>query len=54
MTEIMTYGYCVYHELECDFIGQCRECPHNSAEDIKWFEQDEENETEVTKTFSDN
>ena len=33
----MTYGYCAYHEIECDYAGQCIECPHNAKEDIEWF-----------------
>lgn len=38
----MTYGYCVYHEIECDYSGSCRDCPHNTEEDTEWFKQDEE------------
>lgn len=38
----MTYGYCVYHEIECDYSGTCRDCPHNTEEDTEWFKQDEE------------
>ena len=38
----MTYGYCVYHEIECDYSGPCRDCPHNTGEDTEWFKQDEE------------
>ena len=38
----MTYGYCVYHEIECDYKGSCIDCPHNTVEDTKWFIQDEE------------
>lgn len=41
----MTYGYCVYHEIECDFKGNCIECPHNTVEDTEWFREDEELET---------
>ena len=37
----MTYGYCVYHEIDCDYAGQCVECIHNTEEDIEWFKQDE-------------
>lgn len=37
----MTYGFCAYHEIECDYDGQCTECPHNSEEDTEWFKQDE-------------
>lgn len=37
----MTYGYCAYHEIECDYDGQCKKCPHNTQKDIEWFEQDE-------------
>lgn len=45
-----TYGYCVYHEIECDYSGSCRDCSHNTEEDTEWFEQDEERaETEVSK-----
>ncbi len=36
-----TYGYCVYHEIECDTQNQCIECPHNTEEDTEWFKQDE-------------
>lgn len=32
-----TYGYCVYHEIECDFKGGCIDCPHNTEEDTEWF-----------------
>jgi hypothetical protein len=38
----MTYGYCVYHERECDYKGSCIDCPHNTEEDAEWFKQDEE------------
>ena len=38
----MTYGYCVYHEIECDYKGSCIDCPHNTKEDTEWFKQDEE------------
>lgn len=41
----MTYGYCVYHEIEYDFKSNCIECPHNTVEDIEWFREDEELET---------
>ena len=37
----MTYGYCVYHEIECDYSGFCTDCPHNTKEDTEWFKQDE-------------
>ena len=37
----MTYGYCVYHEIECDYKGSCIDCPHNTKEDAEWFRQDE-------------
>ena len=37
-----TYGYCCYHEIECDYSGLCRDCPHNTEEDTEWFIQDEE------------
>ena len=51
----MTYGYCVYHEIECDYKGSCVDCPHNIEEDIQWFKQDEalvESEEENGKTSS--
>lgn len=35
----MTYGYCVYHEIECNYSGPCRDCPHNTGEDTEWFIQ---------------
>ena len=38
----MTYGYCVYHEIECDYKGGCIDCPHNTEEDTEWFKQDDE------------
>lgn len=38
----MTYGYCVYHEIECDYSGFCKDCPHNTKEDTEWFKRDEE------------
>ena len=38
----MTYGFCVYHEIDCDYKGSCIDCPHNNAEDTEWFRQDEE------------
>jgi len=31
----MTYGYCVYHEIECDYKCNCLNCPHNTKEDIE-------------------
>lgn len=37
----MIYGFCVYHEIDCDYSGACRDCPHNTEEDAEWFEQDE-------------
>lgn len=37
----MTYGYCVYHEIECDYKGSCIDCTHNTEEDAEWFRQDE-------------
>ena len=40
----MTYGYCVYHKLECDYDEQCVNCPYNTKEDVEWFKQDEEKE----------
>ena len=47
----MTYGYCVYHELECDYSGRCQNCPHNTVADTKWFEQEEEKElVKIPKT----
>lgn len=36
-----TYGFCVYHEIECDYRGLCVDCPYNTEEDIKWFKSDE-------------
>lgn len=24
----MTYGFCVYHEIKCDYKGDCIDCPH--------------------------
>ena len=24
----MTYGYCVYHGIKCDYKGNCIDCPH--------------------------
>lgn len=41
-TRMKTYGFCVYHEIECDYDGNCIECPHNTEEDTEWFKQDEE------------
>lgn len=38
----MTYGICIYHGKECDYKGNCIECPHNTVEDTEWFRQDEE------------
>lgn len=38
----MTYGYCAYLEIECDYSGPCRYCPHYTEEDAEWFKQDEE------------
>lgn len=38
----MTYGFCVYHGIECDYDGNCIECPHNTEEDTEWFKQDDE------------
>ena len=43
----MTYGYCVYHERECDYKGNCAECPYNTVEDTEWFRQDEEKAEKV-------
>lgn len=37
----MTYGFCVYHGIECDYKGTCIDCPHNTEEDVEWFKQDE-------------
>lgn len=37
----MTYGFCIYHEIECDYSGPCRTCPHNTPKDTEWFIQDE-------------
>lgn len=36
----MTYGYCEYHELECDYSGLCVNCPHNAEEDAERIEHD--------------
>lgn len=50
----MTYGFCVYHGIECDFKGSCLDCPHNTDEDAKWFRQDEEQaEIEIHRNFTD-
>lgn len=38
----MTYGFCAYHEQDCDYKGNCINCPHNTEEDVEWFKQDEE------------
>lgn len=38
----MKYGYCDYHEIECDYkdgCDHCVTCPHNTKEDIKWFKK---------------
>ena len=37
----MTYGYCTYHGLLCDYEGDynCIDCPHNTVEDIEYFRQ---------------
>lgn len=24
----MTYGFCEYHEIKCDYKGNCIDCPH--------------------------
>lgn len=46
----MTYGYCVYHEIECDYKGSCIDCPHNTKEDTEWFiRQDELQESDLEK-----
>lgn len=49
----MTYGYCTYHEIECDCKDDCISCvtcTHNTVEDIEWFRQDEEqSESEDSK-----
>ena len=45
----MTYGFCVYHGIECDYDGQCTECPHNTEEDTEWFKQDEAKEESEVK-----
>lgn len=40
-----TYGYCMYHKIECDYKGGCTSCPHNSKEDTEWFMQDKQEMT---------
>lgn len=51
----MTYGYCVYHEIECDYKGDCVNCPHNTEKDTEWFKQDDERiEREVIKMTEKN
>lgn len=51
----MTYGYCVYHETECDYKGGCIDCPHNTKEDVEWFKQDDARaETESEKLKGEN
>ena len=40
--KVMTYGYCVYHGIECNYPGPCRDCPHNTEKDTEWFKQNEE------------
>ena len=37
-----TYGFCVYHGIECDYKGNCVDCSHNTEEDKEWFKQDDE------------
>ncbi len=46
----MTYGFCAYHEIECDYSGECIECPHNTEEDKEWFIQDEQSESDDKKS----
>ena len=29
----MTYGYCLYHKIECDCKGNCIDCSYNTEED---------------------
>ena len=36
-----TFGFCVYHEIECDYKGSCIECPHNTKEDTEWFKEED-------------
>lgn len=31
----------MYHEIECDYKGNCTDCPHNTEKDTEWFEQDQ-------------
>lgn len=45
----MTYGFCVYHGIECDY-NRCIDCPHNTEEDAEWFKQDEERSETETET----
>lgn len=39
--QMQTFGFCIYHEIECDYEGSCIECPHNTKEDTEWFKEDE-------------
>lgn len=45
--QMQTFGFCVYHEIECDYKGLCIECPHNTKEDKEWFEEDERKERDT-------
>lgn len=31
----MTYGFCEYHEIKCDYKGNCIDCPHTLNQ--KWI-----------------
>lgn len=42
--QMQTFGFCVYHKIECDYEGLCIKCPHNTKEDIAWFKEDGEKE----------
>lgn len=50
----MTYGFCVYHGIECDYKGYCIDCPHNTEEDVEWFRQDEERAESEDNGIMDN
>lgn len=50
--QMQTFGFCVYHEIECDYKGLCIECPHNTKEDKEWFEEDERKELNNDKARS--
>ena len=42
-----SYGFCVYHGIECDYEGLCIECPHNTKEDAEWFKAEEVREEQA-------